>query len=266
MQLGAPAIRSFNRFELKYLVTSGQAEALAADLADYLGPDPYGENGRYVLTSLYYDSLDLACYWAKLDGLKVRRKLRIRHYETAAELADTDPVFVEIKQRVNRVTQKRRVRLPYREAVALCEGEPVDGDDSAGIRVVAEAADMVNRFSLRPAAITSYERRAWVGGPFDPGVRVTFDHDLRYRLADLDLQSKMAGAHLLPPDRVVVEVKVNDRVPAWLTRLVSRHNLTLVRLSKYCAAIEAGRHPQGAKPAGARPAHQHLNQEATVRG
>jgi hypothetical protein len=57
------------------------------------------------------------------------------------------------------------------------------------------------------------------------------------------------GSHLLPPDRVVAEVKVNDRVPAWLTRLSSRHDLTLVRMSKYCAAIDAGGHPLSAEAA-----------------
>ena len=118
-----------------------------------------------------------------------------------------------------------------------------------------EVADLVDRFALRPTAITSYLRRAWVGGDYDPGVRVTFDHDLRYRLGSLDLAHQVPGSHLLPPDRVVAEVKVNDRVPAWLTRVASRHDLTLVRISKYCAAIDAGGHPLSAERPG--PAEPH---------
>ena len=238
-------IRSFNRFELKYLLDVAQVAEVSGDLARYLRPDPYGEAGRYALTSLYYDSPDLVCYWAKIDGLKFRRKLRIRHYETSRSLEPGDPVYVEIKQRLNRVTQKRRVSLPYEQALALCRGESngVDGP------VVAEVLDMVGRFSLRPVAITSYLRTAWVGTDHDPGVRVTFDHDLRYRLGHLDLHEKVPGAHMVPPDRAVMEVKVNDRVPAWLTRLVSRHDLTLVRMSKYCTAIEAGRHRSGSTTA-----------------
>ena len=144
------------------------------------------------------------------------------------------------------------MRLPYRDALALCAGEamtdgPVEG--TPGAAVAHEVADLVDRFALRPTAITSYLRRAWVGGEYDPGVRVTFDHDLRYRLGSLDLALQVPGSHLLPPDRVVAEVKVNDRVPAWLTRLSSRHDLTLVRMSKYCAAIDAGGHPLSAEAA-----------------
>lgn len=246
------SFRSFNRFELKYVLHAGRVAAVEADLANHLRPDAHGDAGQYALTSLYYDSPDLVCYWAKIDGLKTRRKLRIRRYETGAALGPDDPVFVEIKQRVNRVTQKRRVRLGYRDALALCAGEaltdgPVEG--TPGAAVAHEVADLVERFALRPTAITSYLRRAWVGGDYDPGVRVTFDHDLRYRLGSLDLALQVPGSHLLPPDRVVAEVKVNDRVPAWLTRVASRHDLTLVRMSKYCAAIDAGGHPLSAEAA-----------------
>lgn len=237
-------IRSFNRFELKYLVAADVAGP-AADLGQWLRPDPQGDAGRYALTSLYYDSSDLTCYWAKVDGLKVRRKLRIRHYETPRPLRSDDPVFVEIKQRVNRETQKRRVKLPYGDALALCGGGTPPPGEPGGAHVIGEVADMVGRFDLRPVAITSYLRHAWVGGDHDPGVRVTFDSDLRYRLGDLDLAAKVAGAHMLAPDRIVMEVKVNERVPTWLTHLVSRHDLRLVRLSKYCTAIDAGRHRHG---------------------
>jgi hypothetical protein len=238
-------IRSFNRFELKYLINTEQARAVAEDLVGFLSPDRHGEGGRYALTSLYYDSADLSCYWAKIDGLKVRRKLRIRHYESAALLGPDDPVFVEIKQRVNRVTQKRRVRLGYSTAQALCAGVEPNSVERADEAVVAEVLDLVVRFDLHPTAITSYRRGAFVGGEHDPGVRVTFDRDLRFRLGDLDLHRKLPGPHLLPPELVVMEVKVNDRVPTWLTRLVSRHDLTLVRISKYCAAVEAGRRHRG---------------------
>jgi hypothetical protein len=55
-----------------------------------------------------------------LDGIRFRRKLRLRRYETGEILTEETPVFLEIKQRVDRVTQKRRAVLPYREALRLC--------------------------------------------------------------------------------------------------------------------------------------------------
>ena len=44
---------------------------------------------------------------------------------------------------------------------------------------------------------------------------------------------------MLPPDRVVMEIKVNERIPYWLTELVAAHNLQMVRMSKYCRSLEA---------------------------
>jgi len=114
-------IRKFNRFELKYVVPLQAAELFRQALRAYLVPDEHGDaHGRYYLSSLYYDGPDWRFYWEKVDGISFRRKLRIRHYESSGPLTGETPVFVEIKQRLNRVTQKRRLSLPYREALRLC--------------------------------------------------------------------------------------------------------------------------------------------------
>ena len=39
------------------------------------------------------------------------------------------------------------------------------------------------------------------------------------------------------PDYCIMEVKVNYRVPYWLTELIGKHSLTLRRISKYCATL-----------------------------
>lgn len=37
----------------------------------------------------------------------------------------------------------------------------------------------------------------------------------------------------------VMEIKVNERTPYWITDLAARRNLNLVRVSKYVQSIEA---------------------------
>jgi hypothetical protein len=37
---------------------------------------------------------------------------------------------------------------------------------------------------------------------------------------------------------MVMEIKVNERIPYWLTEMVAAHNLKIVRMSKYCRSIE----------------------------
>ncbi len=59
----AQAIRSFNRFELKYLLTSGQTKAFREDLVQHADLDAHaGPAGSYPLASLYYDTADHRFY------------------------------------------------------------------------------------------------------------------------------------------------------------------------------------------------------------
>jgi len=237
-------IRKFNRFELKYLVPIKAAEEFKQSLCAYLVPDDRGDSvGCYYLSSLYYDGPDFCCYWEKVDGYKFRRKLRIRYYESAEPLSADTLVFVEIKQRLNRVTQKRRALLPYREALRLCNQRQLPeagsfAQTSQDADVIDEIIGMLWQYNLRPASIVSYARQALVGTEYDVGLRVTFDTDLSYRATQLELQEKRGGLLLFPPDWTVVEIKVNERIPYWLTELVAKHNLNLVRVSKYCRSIE----------------------------
>jgi len=233
-------IRRFNRFELKYIITLKQAELFKKALRIYLLPDEHGNsNGRYILTSLYYDSPDMRCYWEKVDGIKFRRKLRIRRYVTDELLMNDTPVFVEIKQRLDRVTQKRRIVLPYRDAIHLCNDrqfpEDYSPNDEAALN---EIYAFLWQYNLRPVSIVQYERQALIGTDYDIGLRVTFDTSLQYQSRNLLLHEEPSTLPMLPPDRVVMEIKVNERIPYWLTEMIAAHNLNMTRISKYCRSIE----------------------------
>ena len=233
------AVRKFDRFELKYVVPSQVAETFRAALCPYLVPDDHGDPaGRYYLTSLYYDSASFAFYWEKVNGIRFRRKLRIRHYESGQPLEEDGPVLVEIKQRVNKVTQKRRALLPYCDAMRLCDGRQVPEHNPRDSAVIDEISALLWQYDLRPASIVRYARHALIGTEYDLGLRVTFDTDLTYRADHLALHDARGGLPLFPPGWTVVEIKVNERIPFWLSELVAVHNLSLMRVSKYCRSIE----------------------------
>jgi SPX domain protein involved in polyphosphate accumulation len=244
VNVSGTAVRRFNRFELKYIVPRSVGKAFRKEIIDHLVPDRRG--GTYYLSSLYYDSPRYGCYAEKIEGDKVRRKVRIRHYETADALTPDTTVFVEVKQRVNRVTQKRRTPMRYADAAALCTDRVAPlMDEPQDQAVVDEVYGLCSQWQLRPTAITSYQREAWEGTDYDPGTRVTIDTNIRYRVADLDLSSKNAGRYAYHPMIELIEVKVNERIPSWLAEIVSRLDLTITRTSKYCQSIEAG----GCQPA-----------------
>jgi hypothetical protein len=228
-------VRSFNRFEIKYLVPHQAVRRLLGELHDYLQPDPHCESEwGYPVYSIYWDSDGLSLFWEKIEGLKNRRKLRLRRY------ADDSSVFIEIKQRTDRTLQKRRVLWPIEQALSIL-GNDVGGDEDCSEpddAVLSEALVLRHLYQLRPRMAISYLRRAYFGR-FEPDLRVTVDRRVQYLHTQLDIRMPFPGGYyLVDPRLVVMEIKFSDRVPVWLAKAVRRHQLQMVRLSKYCTAVD----------------------------
>ncbi|WP_232835963.1 polyphosphate polymerase domain-containing protein [Actinocorallia populi] len=244
--LRAPSrLHAFNRYEIKYLVDADRMDGLRADLEARLDRDAHSGPEGYSIWSVYYDTRQLRFYWEKIEGLRFRRKLRIRHYGDRFAIGADSPVFVEIKQRVNRVTQKRRVRMRYRDALRLCDGRERVEHSADEAPFIDEVLDLTSRLDLRATAITGYQRHAYLGRGADVGLRVTFDQRVRGRDRDFGLGAPAENRFIIPPHKVVMEVKANERVPYWLTDLTASRELQVVRVSKYCQSVEAhGRAPR----------------------
>jgi SPX domain protein involved in polyphosphate accumulation len=237
----ASALHRFNRYEIKYFLQETNVPALRERLQERMATDSHQiENGPARVSSLYYDSRDLRCYWEKIEGLRFRRKLRIRVYGEPETVNDDSTVFVEIKQRVNRVTQKRRIPMTYAQARRLCD-ERVDPQVSGAKQTfVDEVLSFIDLIDLQPTAITTYRREAYLGTDADTGVRVTIDHRVSGRNKDFYLGTLNAtNSFIIPSHLAVVELKANERVPSWFTDLAAELNLNTVRISKYCQAIES---------------------------
>ena len=232
-------IRKFNRYELKYIVTHKEQLQIIKDLKGFLEQDKHaGTDGQYRIASLYYDSSDLSCYRSKIDGIKYRRKLRLRVYPDT----DLSLGFVEIKQRINRTVQKRRLCLPIEEARALCSGKNIGLErlDRMDRQTASEVIYLSKMLRMRPKCIISYHRRAFEGSRYDHGLRITFDTCLKYRINELDVIEMCKNRFFLPPNLVVMEIKANEKVPIWLTSFLGAHQCNIKRVSKYCLGIDAG--------------------------
>ncbi len=226
--------RTFNRYEYKYIVHHARQKAFIEAIEPYTRPDPNSDHDwGYSVFSVYWDSASLALFWEKVEGIKYRRKLRFRAYEPNGS------VYVEIKQRVDRTIQKRRTRLPVglmQETFGWgCEpggaAEPADP-------VAAEALLLQQTYRLRPRAGIRYRRKAFFGR-YEPDLRITFDTRVQYSTLGLERYRVFdTGKYLVDPRLSIMEVKFNNRVPEWLTRLIHVYELKLVRLSKYCRAID----------------------------
>lgn len=232
-------IRRFNRYELKYLVDARLRDALVPVMLQHMRPDREGDHGVYEVASLYYDSADLACYRAKIDGINYRRKLRIRSYGFTGDAPDPR-VMVEIKQRINRTTQKRRLATAWSVSQQLVDGRRPDdaGLDDEDRATAEEVLFLAGSLQLGPRCVISYRRTALMGSVYEPGLRITFDERLEVSDASDGLRGGAPRQLFLPRDQLILEVKTNDVVPLWVARLLAAHSVRVIRFSKYCAGLE----------------------------
>lgn len=226
--------QTLNRFEVKYLVDTRRVAGLVDELAPYTQPDPHSAEWGYSIASVYWDTADLAFFWEKIEGVPFRRKLRFRRYGA------TPDVFIEVKQRADRTVQKRRLQWPLDRVVAVFGDGPgsVDWDLAGQDEVTTEVALLIERLRLRPRMAIRYRRRALFGA-FDPELRVTFDGRIQYHASDFSLARPFEEGHdIVDPRVTVLEIKYDHRAPLWLTKAISRHGLQMVRMSKYCSAVD----------------------------
>jgi VTC domain len=229
--------RRFNRFELKYIIPGAVRDLLLPTIREHMTVDSYAVDGTYLISSMYYDSPQFDCYRSKIDGIKYRRKVRIRSYGEFPS-SPAVKVMLEIKQRINRTTQKRRIALPLAQAHALCTGQfDLEFSDPLDAAVGGEITFLSRSLLLAPACLVVYQRQAFEGNVYDPGLRVTFDALLRCAPADAVFDPSRPRHAFLPDDWFILEVKADEVVPLWVARLLATHGVTLNRFSKYCAAV-----------------------------
>lgn len=216
----------FQRYEFKYRMDFRQLQAVLAAMTPYMVPDEYSHSS---IRNLYLDTPDFRLIRRSLEGPVYKEKLRVRSYGRAGKDA---PVFVELKKKYRAVVYKRRIALPQRQALGCVAGTAPWPESQIGAEL-AYAADFYK--TLRPAVFLSYERDSF-RGVADEEFRVTFDREIRYRRDQLTLDSDTAGIPILPPDQVLMEVKVAGGLPLWMARVLSEQNIFKTSFSKYGTA------------------------------
>ena len=77
------------RHELKYPVSLTQMAVLQSRIQSLMQLDPNaGRSGKYIVRSLYFDSLNSRCYYDNENGTEPREKFRIRTYNYSPQKID----------------------------------------------------------------------------------------------------------------------------------------------------------------------------------
>lgn len=211
------------RFELKYILTRTQADFFRERLKGHMEADEFGKTS---IASLYYDTPDYRLIRTSLEKPLFKEKIRLRSYGLAT---DSSPVFLELKRKADGIVYKRRVASTIPLVKRFFDGL---GDICAGGQINREIVYFRDYYkNLVPTCLIIYDRTAY----YEPGgdLRLTIDEAPRYRTKDLDLRVSMEGTLLLPPGHSILEIKVQQAMPLWLTAILSEGKIYLASFSKY---------------------------------
>lgn len=211
------------RYELKYILSAGQLEYLKKSLEGYMHADSFGKTS---IASLYYDTPDRYLIRTSVEKPEFKEKIRLRSYGLAK---GNSPVYLELKRKAYGLVYKRRVKTTVSSVERFFENR--DGLCQGG-QINREIEAFRDRYeNLEPSCLIIYDRTAFFQPEGD--IRLTIDENPRYRTEDLRLDSSMEGTSLLPPDSAVLEIKVQNALPLWLTKILSEGKIYKTSFSKY---------------------------------
>lgn len=211
------------RYELKYILTAEQTEYLIKSLEGHMQVDSFGLTS---IASLYYDTPDYRLIRTSVEKPAFKEKIRLRSYGLATE---SSPVFLELKRKAYGIVYKRRVKSTIPLVQKFFDRE---GDICAGGQINSEITTFRDYYdTLVPSCLIIYDRTAY----FEPGgdLRLTIDRNPRYRTERLNLTDSMEGISLLAPGSTILEVKVQQAMPLWLTAILSQGKIYKGSFSKY---------------------------------
>lgn len=221
-------INVMKRYELKYVLTKEQVEFIKYRLAEYMELDQYG---RTSIASLYYDTPDYRLIRNSIEEPQFKEKMRLRSYGLATK---DSPLFLEIKRKYDSVVYKRRIKTTQNQINAFFnKGEKI-GDDDQIAKELCYFRDYYR--NLVPACLIIYDREAYFERNGD--LRLTIDFNPRYRLDNLNLTTSMEGISLLKEGEAILEIKVQEAMPLWLTHILNEGNIKKSSFSKYGTAYK----------------------------
>lgn len=218
----------FERYEKKYLLTEEKYHIFTKELEPYMQVDEYGLS---TICNIYYDTPNFYLIRKSLEKPRYKEKFRVRSYGVPTDSSD---VFLEIKKKLGGIVYKRRAHMSHRQSVDYLNF----GIKPYESQILREIDYFFMYYTPSPAVFLAYDRVAMYGIQ-DPGLRMTFDSNIRSRFTELDLTLGDHGEYLLSGnEKYLLEIKVMNAMPVWLTGLLSKYQIFPTSFSKYGKVYE----------------------------
>lgn len=221
------------RKEIKYVVPMEKALAIKSHLDHLLQRDAYCVNGAYSVRSLYFESVDNVDFSEKIAGVNVRKKVRVRIYNKDASLCK-----LELKQKHGDLQRKDSFTISADDVNELSCGKiSVLKKYFQDSKISLKAYTIMAQGCYRPVVQIEYDRFAYKYPMFD--TRITLDMNIRASETNMDIFSSDINYTSLMPEKVVLEVKYNEKIMGFISDMLSQFSLTQESYSKYCSGRKA---------------------------
>ena len=214
------------RNELKYLISENEMRIIVNELGTFLSVDENAVEGRYTISSLYFDSIDDDAFYDVDDGIDLKTKYRIRIYDGSDQI-----IRLERKNKINKMTSKRSCILKKDDANTLIRGL-YPRDISMQDVVLKELTYHIMADGFKPVIIVEYERIPYI---YKIGnVRITLDMNIS---SSDDISHFLKGTKrkrpILPVGKYLLEVKFDEYLPEHIFNCLNDLNLQQISFSKY---------------------------------
>ncbi len=230
------------RYEFKYILnkkTSDQIEKEARNFMIYDGHVKKELNNKYFVRSLYFENNFSSNFYEKVDGMKIRRKYRLRTYSNFFD--PKVPIFFEVKGRILERTYKKRINIKNKYLNLF-----LSQSQNFNLLNLYPNNEMIINFifdsfrkNLKPLILVDYKRRPYIN-KFGLYFRLTFDTNLlSSKTNNLFSNDKYSSWLECKAGYTILEVKFDRSIPAWFHRVIQCYNLKRRSVSKFVLGMSS---------------------------
>jgi len=222
------------RQEKKYLINMEQYYYLSRRFSNLLMEDAHSSGDGYLIRSLYFDTIDDGDFEEKIDGVDLRKKIRLRNYGENPQTAK-----LEMKQKQGMLQKKRSLTLNKEESLRLISGDysVLLGFESD---FAGECFGLMNMRCYLPKAVVMYRRKVFIA--HENEIRITFDHNITGSESNFDIFSNdFVSNTIFDPFLVVMEVKFNGFLLSYIKDIINEVDASELAVSKYCLGRTVGK-------------------------
>lgn len=222
-------INTFERFELKYMLSTAQRDKLFNLMKLHMVPDEFGKSK---INSLYFDTPSKLIIRKSIENKEYKEKLRLRCY---GDFQSEKLVFLELKKKYNGVVYKRRISMTMEEAQNFIKYDEVP---NLRTQILKELRFFLNcHEDIEPSVLISCDREAFFAKS-NSDFRMTFDTGISANYDPEYLYNYQNGENLISSNQVLLEVKTALGLPLWLRNFLLNNNIYQTSFSKYKEAYK----------------------------